>query len=288
MDVFDHKEIKLQAKRILSNRGAQIRKITWIYCAVAAAVPFLLDLITLLLLDGTWDSMRLRTMDQSEKFQTATSLFSLVSSLVLTMWSAGFIHISISLFRDQPVSTQSLTVGFRLFWPVLRVTLLTELIIAGLSMAAVFISILFSLSLLLSISVFIGCMSYIIYMSYRLRFALYVVLEAPQMGTIQALSYSRRFTEGNCWKLFRLDLSFWWFFALSVLVALVGVLPAILTLAGVITGPFPIVWVTLCSVLLALGSFLLNLKFLPYLSVSLAGAFLFLRDDYLSQERLWY
>lgn len=287
MDVFDHKELKLRAKRILRNRGEQIRKITWIYCGVAAGITLLVDLLSFLLFHST-TSGSIITFYYGKRFDTADFLLSFTSSMFIALWNAGYIHLSLGLLRGQAVSEQSLTEGFRLFWPIIRVTLLWDLILFGLSLAVIFISMLFSLSALLFYAVLLAGFGYILYMSYRLGFAVYITLESPQIGTVQALSYSRRFTEENCWNLFRLDLSFWWYFALSVLVALVGSLPLLLELWEVNIGLSPLVSFFLSSTLCALGSFLLNVKFFPYLALSRAGAFLFLRDDYLSQEQLWY
>lgn len=280
MDVFDHKELKLQAKRILADQGAQIRKITWIYCAIVAAIPFLTDLVSFLLSN--------RAVTNAQQPKTLILLFSLASSLLLSLWNAGYVHISVALLRNQTVSTRDLHVGFRLFWPVFRVTLLVDLIIFGISLAVGFVAMLFTLSTILSLGVFLAGLGYILYMSYRLGFALYVALEAPQLGTKAAISYSRRFTEENCRNLFRLDLSFWWYFALSVLANLAGILPMILESAGIGIGLSPLATSILCSTLCALGNFLLNVKFFPYLALSHAGAFVFLRDDYLSQEQLFY
>lgn len=280
MDVFDHKELKLQAKHILADQGAQIRKITWIYCAIVAAISFLTDLISFLLSNGA--------VTNAQQPKTLILLFSLASSLFLYLWNAGYVYISVALLRNQTVSIRDLHVGFRLFWPVFRVTLLVDLIIFGISLAVSFVAMLFTLSTILSLGVFLAGLGYILYMSYRLGFALYVALEAPQLGTKAAISYSRRFTEENCRNLFRLDLSFWWYFALLILVALVGSLPLLLELWEVNIGLSPLVSFFLSSTLCALGSFLLNVKCFPYLALSRAGAFLFLRDDYLSQEQLWY
>ena len=189
MDVFDHKELKLQAKHILADQGAQIRKITWIYCAIVAAISFLTDLISFLLSNGA--------VTNAQQPKTLILLFSLASSLFLYLWNAGYVYISVALLRNQTVSIRDLHVGFRLFWPVFRVTLLVDLIIFGISLAVSFVAMLFTLSTILSLGVFLAGLGYILYMSYRLGFALYVALEAPQLETQEVSSDSISSTRLN-------------------------------------------------------------------------------------------
>ena len=58
--------------------------------------------------------------------------------------------------------------------------------------------------------------------SYRLRMADRCLLDAPEEGALHAMRQSTRLTKGNCLKLVKLDLSFWWFYLLDALVTAVA------------------------------------------------------------------
>lgn len=47
---------------------------------------------------------------------------------------------------------------------------------------------------------------------YRYRMCRYVLLDRPGCGAFEALRESRRMTKGQCFKILKLDLSFWWYY----------------------------------------------------------------------------
>ncbi len=57
----------------------------------------------------------------------------------------------------------------------------------------------------------------VIPVSYKFRFAPYVLVNDPRAGAFRALFASWRLTRGCCIPLFKLDLSFWWYHVLLVL-----------------------------------------------------------------------
>ena len=52
---------------------------------------------------------------------------------------------------------------------------------------------------------------------YRFRMAEFVIMDIPKTGALAAMGKSNKIMRRNCWKLFRLDLSFWWFYGLRVI-----------------------------------------------------------------------
>ena len=67
--------------------------------------------------------------------------------------------------------------------------------------------------------------------SYRLGMAKLVILEDPQAGAFRALSESFRMTRRNCMAFFKLDLSFWWFYLLNLLVSVLPLAESFLPLS---------------------------------------------------------
>ena len=70
-------------------------------------------------------------------------------------------------------------------------------------------------------------------LSYRLRLAEFILMDQPQGGAMYAVFLSFRLMKKNCLKLFLLDLRFWWFYALEVLVQVLCYGDVLLPLVGV-------------------------------------------------------
>ena len=76
--------------------------------------------------------------------------------------------------------------------------------------------------------VFLGLL---IPVSYRLGVAELVILEDPRAGAFRAMSASIKMTRRNCMAFFRLDLSFWWYFLLTAVVAVLPMLDMFLPMS---------------------------------------------------------
>jgi uncharacterized membrane protein len=70
-------------------------------------------------------------------------------------------------------------------------------------------------------------------MFYRYRMGQYLLMDDPQMGALSALRTSRRITRGNRVALFRLDLSFWWFYLLDGMITALWFGGTLLSLLGI-------------------------------------------------------
>ena len=68
---------------------------------------------------------------------------------------------------------------------------------------------------------------------YRYRMTNYVLLEDPEMGGLRALLMSRLMTFRKRMRLFRLDLQFWWYYALELVIAVLCYGDVILNTVGV-------------------------------------------------------
>lgn len=76
----------------------------------------------------------------------------------------------------------------------------------------------------------------IIPVAYRMRLAPYILMDEPRCGAVYAIAMSIRLTKKHCWQLFRLDLRFWWFYALEVLISVLCYGDLLLSLLGVELG----------------------------------------------------
>lgn len=78
-----------------------------------------------------------------------------------------------------------------------------------------------------------GYITLLILLSYRFKMSRYLLLDETPMRARKTLGTSNRITKGERGNLFKLDLSFWWYYLLQIAVAAVVYLPDILTAAGV-------------------------------------------------------
>ena len=90
---------------------------------------------------------------------------------------------------------------------------------------------------------------------YRYRMADLWLMDHPGQGALAALRNSRKMMRGNCMDVFRIDLHFWWFFALDLLISLIPSAYLALPLLG-ITLPFAESVVNLLLYAIYLASFL--------------------------------
>lgn len=70
--------------------------------------------------------------------------------------------------------------------------------------------------------------------SYRIGMAKLVILDDPRAGAFRALSESFKMTRRNCMAFFKLDLSFWWYYVLTLLVSVLSILEAFLPVSEAI------------------------------------------------------
>ena len=67
--------------------------------------------------------------------------------------------------------------------------------------------------------------------SYRLGMAKLVILDDPRAGAFRAVSESLKMTRRNCMAFFKLDLSFWWYYLLTLLVSVLSMAESFLPLS---------------------------------------------------------
>ena len=78
------------------------------------------------------------------------------------------------------------------------------------------------------LALFLGLM---IPVSYRLGMAKLVILDDPRAGAFRAVSESLKMTRRNCMAFFKLDLSFWWYYLLTLLVSVLSMAESFLPLS---------------------------------------------------------
>lgn len=134
------------------------------------------------------------------------TLFALVLGLLVQMFYAGWISVSLHAARGDSYSWHDLSSAFPNFWKVLVITVVRG-VCCGLA------------SCLLVIP---GIMLF-----YNWRLSYYVLAEHPEYGPIRCLKQSRLLMKGERMNLLRLDVSCWLLYGLAALIWYVtsGILP---------------------------------------------------------------
>ena len=272
MDLHDRRALKTAARDSLAAAPYAPQKLIMLHTGITIAVSLLGTVLNYVLslqieTTGGLSGLGLRSM-----LSTVQSVLQVLVAVLLPFWEAGYCYATMKLARQQEAAPDSLLQGFRRFGPLLRLKLTQGLIYAAIGLACFFVgyyifmltplsdplfAIIESLELdatmletelLLDdatilamteayIPMLIICLSLFlivgIFVSYRFRMATFLILDHPRMRAMETLRMSTYQLRGNMTALFKLDLSFLWFYALDVLFAMLAYGDYLLSLFGV-------------------------------------------------------
>ena len=261
---------KNAAERVAAAPNA--RKVTLVYAGIITALAAMVTIINYTLglqIDkaGGLSNMGLRTM-----LSTIQSVLPMVQSMVTMCLDVGFLAAMVRVSRQQFISEQTLKLGFDRFWVLLRsiliqtgmymmagfaafwiamqvyfitplsntvMDILTPLISGGTTDMTLLMEdeALYSqlVTSMLPLFALFGILYavFAIPMSYGMRMTNYVIIDKPAMGAMQAIRESRKMMKGSWMRLFRLDLSLWWWYAVFMLSMVLCYGDVLLAAAGV-------------------------------------------------------
>lgn len=259
MDIKNGKTIRQLAAQKLSQAKYCPRKLVLIHTGAALGLSVLLTVLNFILTRQIDTTGGLSGLGSRAILETAQTMLQYASFVLLPFWELGFVFAALGLAREQEVTPGSLLEGFRRFFPALRLMLLRLVLCFAVGLACANISAtIYALTpqaaeatalieplltadsaqdmqllmeqlpldemsrIMLPAWIIFGALYALVMIPvlYRLRMADFVLMDAPKTGAFAALRGSFRITRRNCWKLFRLDLGFWWFYLLEGVVAL--------------------------------------------------------------------
>lgn len=276
----------------------QVRRVTWIYSAVALGVSFLLTVINFLLskeIDGT---AGLAGIGSRTMLSTAQALLTVASTVFMPFWDMGYYAAALDFSRERQAADNRLLEGFFRFGRVLGFLLLRGLFLGLLAVICFYgATTLYMISplgdrlldamepVIMAIdpanpdmSVLEGLMpslvplyavaglaalAFVVPAIYRLRLGHWYLMD-KDISAKAALRASARVMRGKRWSLFLLDLRFWWYYALQV--AALAVAYADLLLPG-LDGD---VGFFACYIVSLLLQFALCLRVMPRVQVAYA------------------
>lgn len=255
-----NRQLKQTAVSRLSGASYDPRRLFLIHCAVSLGATLLVTLANfgfnrIIANTGGLSGITMRSI-----LITAQTALQLIVSLLLPFWEIGIFFAALRLAREQSATPDHLTRGFQRIGPVLLLNLLRGLLLglllvpctqAGMmlisftplyaSMEEALMPLVeqmnatgqipvvdeatmntmlqamipaFILSGILWVGIAIPAM-------YRLKFADYLVIDDPRTGPFRAMLTSFRMTRRQLWRLIRLDLSFWWFYGVQLLLVVI-------------------------------------------------------------------
>ena len=250
-----------------SCRG-ECRRLVLIYCGVIVLLTLGSNGLHLMLDSHIGETGGLSGLGMRSVLQTVQELLVYINFFFSPFWTAGFLYAMISLVRGHAPGAGDLLEGFRRFGGVLAHMAVQFLGIVALVMAVANVAaVIFTFTPMsaefvekmgpllndpailtaegvLDLSkipmdtmmsamrpmLILTCVLLVpvyIWLTYFFRMSLYLVMEGST-GGVRAYFESMRLMRGHKWQMFRLDLSFWWYHALGLLISMVGYLDTIL------------------------------------------------------------
>ena len=230
------------------------KKIVLIYAGVITVLAALITVINYTLKLQIAQTGGLSNMGLRSMLSTIQSVLPMIQSFVVMCLELGYIAAMLRIARQQYASEHTLKLGFERFWMLLRWTLIQGFIYTLAGIAAFWISMQIYLITPLSNSAmeiltpYLGNLDAVLTMmqdpvfteqigtamiplfimfgilyavlfipiSYSLRMVKYIIIDKPGSSVVRAISESRKMTKGSRMRLFKLDVSLWWWYAISL------------------------------------------------------------------------
>ena len=270
--MIQNRELKQQARERLE-ACPQEKKIRLLYGGSLFVISVVYLLADLLISRLTPQTGGLSTIGTRSFMSALSGILPVVTSLLSMCLSFGYMGGMVRISRGQYASPNALRTGFERFWPLLRLTFFKGLIVLGFSMGAFYLAtILFTLSpfsdrliqalepvvsggsllsegtmeltegvieavnasLLPLMAIFLVIAAvFVVPLLYRLRMTDYVLYDHPEAGALYAIRESKKMMRFHRLSVFKLDLSFWWFYLALALSYALNYAPMFLSVSGI-------------------------------------------------------
>lgn len=244
-------------------------KVILLHTGVVLLISLLLSMADFLLNRQINTIEGLHGMNLRAALLTLQTVLRLTQLLLLPLWQIGYTYFTLRVARREAAGFSDLLEGFRRFLPVLRLKMLMAFLAVGLVFIGSYMgSFLFMITpwstplveqleaiaasgmdeaalteAILSLStdvmlpltvISLLCFAVLaVFVFFRLRMAELWLMDHPDGSALMALRSSRAMLRGNCLKLLKVDLGFWWFYLLEVLVTVICYGDRILSVMGI-------------------------------------------------------
>lgn len=271
MEKLDPRQVKAQTAGLLKDASYPPRRLALLHSGIALACSLVLTVVSYLLSRQISGTGGLAGIGTRTVLQSIQSVLSTALTVGMPFWEFGFIAAAMGYARQDTVGPKTLLTGFRRFGPIVRLLLLQTIIYGLIAAAATQIAstavlmtpfgagmleVMQTLSghtefmqtgvfpeemmeqlLRAAIPVYVVAgvlfLAAAIPVAYRLRLCRYFVLDMERPRALFSLLQSNRAMKGNCMAFFKLDLGFWWYWALQGACSLLAFGDVLLPLMGV-------------------------------------------------------
>lgn len=246
----DRQGLKETAQQRLDGASFDPQKLMLVYVGVSSLVMLLVTGLNFLLNQQIAGTGGLSGVGMRSVLQTAMEVLQMAANFVMPFWTMGYLACVLKMVRGQRFDLRDLLTGFRNFGPVFRLTVLYSLQFLVLAFLCFYPCVLvYTMTPLVEplmeimeplmqsgselilddaimasateamwpLLVLYGVVFLIVaaprFYSYRMAF--FALLDDPKSGARMALRRSTLMMRGNRKDLFRLDVSFWWFYVLD-------------------------------------------------------------------------
>ena len=256
-------DLKQKSQDSLGRCGNQ-KTLALIYAGGLVGSALLLTVLDYILSEMIEGTGGLRNMGTRSILSSLQTMLPIVQSLALLGWNAGYAMAVLNIIRGRYADHRTLLSGFNLFFPMLRAMLFEGLLYFNLMIVSLFLSVqiysftpwakeliqtlepmlpammedptrmildeatlMAALWDMVPMVLIFGVLYLLLFLpiSYRLRFSTYCLVDAPRAGALRAMVASRQLLRKNCFRLFLIDLRFWWYHGLLALASLLPIVP---------------------------------------------------------------
>ena len=276
MNIRNIREMKQFAFRRLESCREE-KSIVLLYAALALGASALVTVSSYILNLQIDHFGGLSNMGTKTVLSTLDTMLPIVQNLFGMCLEVGFLAAMLRIARGQYVSVRTIKLGFDRFWVLLRCNLIITMMFTAVVFTSVYFGVTIYLmtpfadavieiltpvisdSTVLSSQVvlteamqeqvnqvltpafvlcgLLGCLLGIP-LFYNYRMVNYVIIDKPALGAMAALRESKKMMRGNRIALFKLDLSFWWYYLIMLLATAIAYGDMILDMLGVrLPGP---------------------------------------------------
>ena len=257
--------LKQTARERLDSAPTDPRRLALLHTGAAVLLSLLATVINYLLSRQMADTGGLSGIPLRTALTFAQSMLLLATTVLMPFWEHGFTRAMLLVSRGEQAAPGDLLTGFRRFGVVLRLLLLQTVLTVAVTFACLQASaILFMLSpwsaltaetadallasgaaideaainqmmqtmypMYLILAVLVGVL--LVPLLYRFRLSNWAVMDDIPRAR-QAMRYSAYWMHKNRFRMFRLDLSFWWYYALLGIAATAAYGDLLLPLLGI-------------------------------------------------------
>ena len=248
----DREGLKEAARQRLEFAAYDPQKLILVYAGVSIATMLLVTGLNYLLSEQIAGTGGLGGLGARAMLETVMQVLQTATNFALPFWTMGYLSCVLKIVRGQQFGLKDLLTGFKNFAPVIRLHFLYWAQFFILAFCCFYPSILIfmitpladplneilaqvpqdSMELVLDEAMMEAITEAVIPMFvifavmflllaaprfYNYRLAFYALLDDPQAGARVALGRSTMMMRGRKLDMFKLDLSFWWFYLLQVL-----------------------------------------------------------------------